>query len=143
VSAWFNAGSLSGSSPRLVANSHTDVDNKGFELMFRNGGATGFFDVGNGTTNGLAGWTQQLVAGQWYHYVGVYDGSHVYAYLNGAQVASFNYSGGAIAASGFNVDIGRDSAYSGDYFNGTIDNVRIYNRGLNASEIQALYTEYQ
>lgn len=143
VSLWFNASSLSGSSARLLANSHTDVDNKGFELMFRSGGATGFFDVGNGSANGMAGWTQQLVAGQWYHYVGVYDGSHVYAYLNNVQVASVNYSGGPIATSGYDVDIGRDSAYSGDYFSGIIDDVRIYNRALNANEIQALYNEYQ
>jgi hypothetical protein len=144
VSLWFNAASISGDNPRLLANSHTDAsDNTGFELMFRNGGGSGFFDVGNGSTNGMAGWTQQLVGGQWYHYVGVYDGSHVYAYLNGVQVASANYSGGAIAASGFNVDIGRDSSYAGDYFNGVIDDVRIYNRGLNISEVQALYKEYQ
>src|SRR5437588_518355 len=83
----FNDPNLRNANPRLVANSHTDSDAKGFQLMFNVGGASGFFDVGNGTAEGRASWSQQLVAGTWYHYVGVYDGAMVSAYLNGVQVA--------------------------------------------------------
>ena len=85
VSVWFNAANLSNASPRMVANSHTDSDAKGFQLMFNSGGASGFFDVGNGTAEGRASWSQQLVEGTWYHYVGVYNGATVSAYLNGVQ----------------------------------------------------------
>jgi hypothetical protein len=48
VSVWFNATSLTGS-PRIVANSHTDGDFKGFQLALNDAG--GNFDVGNGTTS--------------------------------------------------------------------------------------------
>ena len=36
---------------------------------------------------------------------------------------------------------GADSGASDSYFNGMIDNVRIYNRALNEKEIRALYNE--
>jgi Concanavalin A-like lectin/glucanases superfamily len=144
VSVWFDATSLiaigGGTDPRLVANSHTDQDAKGFQLMFHGGGASGFFDVGNGTAEGRASWSQQLVAGTWYHYVGVYDGATVRAYLNGVQVASVAFAGGTIAAgTGPDINIARNPTYAGDYFVGAISDVRIYKRALSAAEILALY----
>jgi hypothetical protein len=140
VSVWFNAANLSNANPRLVANSHTDGDAKGFQLMFNSGGASGFFDVGNGTAEGRASWSQQLVEGTWYHYVGVYNGATVSAYLNGVQVASTAFAGGAIAAgTGPDINIARNPTYAGDYFIGAIWDVRIYKRALLAAEVLALY----
>jgi hypothetical protein len=140
VSVWFNAANLSNANPRLVANSHTDGDAKGFQLMFNGGGASGFFDVGNGNAEGRASWSQQLVEGTWYHYVGVYDGATVSAYLNGVQVASAAFAGGAIAAgTGPDINIARNPTYAGDYFIGAISDVRIYKRALSAAEVLALY----
>ena len=147
VSVWFNATSLTrvaggggGGNPRLVANSHTDVDAKGFQLMFNSGGASGFFDVGNGTAEGRASWSQQLVEGTWYHYVGVYNGATVTAYLNGVQVASTAFAGGAIAAgTGPDINIARNPTYTGDYFTGAIYDARIYEQALSAAQVLALY----
>ncbi|HVZ76263.1 MAG TPA: LamG domain-containing protein [Candidatus Paceibacterota bacterium] len=144
VSAWFNATSLSASNSRIVANSHTDdaAEHNGFQLMFNTGGTSGFFDVGNGSSEGRATWSQTLSTGTWYHYVGVYDGSSVYAYINGVQVASTSYAGGPIAPSGYDVSIGRNNnaEYTGDYFSGVVDDVRIYDRALSPSEVAAMYT---
>jgi hypothetical protein len=56
-------------------------------------------------------------------------------YVNGAQVASQAQTG-AIATSTNPLQIGGDSLYGG-YFAGQIDEVRIYNRALNITEIQA------
>lgn len=140
VSVWFNAANLSNANPRIVANSHPDVDVKGFQLVFNKGGASGFFEIGNGTTERRASWSQQLVAGTWYHYAGVYDGATVRAYLNGVQVATAAYAGGAIAAgTGPHINIARNPTYNGDYFIGAVSDVRIYKRGLSAAEIVALY----
>lgn len=75
--------------------------------------------------------------GAWHQAVGVYTGSQVVLYVDGIQVANapagtiFYYDGGAA--------IGRDGDYSGYYFNGLIDEVRIYNSALNAKEVKANY----
>ncbi|MEK6849983.1 MAG: LamG-like jellyroll fold domain-containing protein, partial [Nanoarchaeota archaeon] len=38
------------------------------------------------------------------------------------------------------LSIGRCGAYAGQYFNGTIDEVRVYNRSLSVAEIFDIYT---
>jgi hypothetical protein len=75
----------------------------------------------------------------WYHVAGVYDAaaSALDIYVNG--VLDDGTLRGTIppfqSNSAVNVNIGRRSG--GFYFNGIIDNVRIYNRALSAPEIQA------
>jgi chitodextrinase len=63
-----------------------------------------------------------------------YDGATMRLYVNGVQVASRAQTG-AIATSTNSLQIGGDTIY-GQYFTGRIDEVRIYNRGLSAAEIQ-------
>jgi hypothetical protein len=140
VSAWFNAsnlGTIPYANPRIVANSHTDTDSKGFQLMFNSGGGSGFFDVGNGTAEGRASWSKQLSAGTLYHYVGVYDGATVKAYINGTQVASVPFSGN-IAAAG-HINVARNPAYGGDFLTGAIADVRIFKAALSATDVLTLY----
>jgi hypothetical protein len=75
----------------------------------------------------------------WYHVAGVYDAAArtLDVYLNG--VRDNGVLSGTIPASqlnsAVNVNIGRRSG--GFYFNGVIDEVRIYNRALSQTEIQA------
>jgi hypothetical protein len=98
------------------------------------------FDVGNGTAEGRASWSQQLVEGTWYHYVGVYNGATMSAHLNGVQVASAAFAGGAIAAgTGPDINIARNPTYTGDDFIGAIYDVRTYEQALSAAQALALY----
>ena len=75
----------------------------------------------------------------WYHVAGVYDAAErtLDIYVNG--VRDNGVLSGTIPASqinsSVNVNIGRRSG--GFYFNGVIDEVRIYNRALSGPEIQA------
>ena len=77
----------------------------------------------------------------WYHVAGVYNASAqtLDIYVNG--VLNNGTLRGIIPASqinsAVNVNIGRRSGGSGYYFNGVIDDVRIYNRALSQAEIQA------
>ena len=64
-----------------------------------------------------------------------YDGSLLVLYVNGVQVASKALSG-TIQASTNPLWIGGNQPY-GEYFNGLIDDVRVYNRALSQAEIQA------
>ena len=81
-----------------------------------------------------------LQLNQWYYVTGVYDAAAqtLNVYLNGAldngtllgPVASAQQN------SALNVNIGRRAGALGYAFNGTIDEVRIYNRALSPAEIQ-------
>ena len=75
-----------------------------------------------------------LVAQTWTHLALTYDGATQRLYVNGLQVASRAQSG-AMAVSTGALRIGGDSLW-GDYFQGRLDEVRIYNRALTASQIQ-------
>ena len=75
-----------------------------------------------------------LPANVWTHLAGTYDGATVRLFVNGTQVASAAITG-AIATSTGALRIGGNSMW-GEYFQGTIDEVRIYNRALTPAEIQ-------
>ena len=85
---------------------------------------------GNRTAEGPAA----LSANVWTHVAGTYDGATVRLFLNGVQGASTAISG-PIAASTGPLRIGGNGLW-GEFFQGSIDEVRIYNRALTAPEIQ-------
>ena len=78
--------------------------------------------------------TAKLQANKWSFLTETYDGSNLRLYVNGTQVRTTAHAGG-IATSTNPLQIGGDSLY-GQYFAGLIDNVRVYNTALNATQIQ-------
>ena len=76
----------------------------------------------------------------WYLVTVTYDGSNLKFYLNGNLYSSYKTTN-VLATSGQNNFIGKsnDTGYE-YYFNGLIDDVRIYNRVLNTNEITYLST---
>jgi len=82
---------------------------------------------------GVAG-PQVLVLNTWTHLASTYDGANLILYVNGVAVASQAVSGNIIASTG-PLRIGGNSIW-GEYFAGTIDNQRIYNRALSQAEMQ-------
>ena len=76
-----------------------------------------------------------LSANVWTHVAGTYSGSTLGLFLNGVQVASLPISG-AIPASTGPLRIGGNCIW-GEFFQGRLDEVRIYNPALTAAEIQA------
>jgi len=80
--------------------------------------------------------TPALQAGQWYHLVGVYDGSQIRLYINGTQVGTPQPVSGKIASTNDPCYIGH---YLSEYMNGTIDEVRISNASRSLSWISTEY----
>ena len=64
-----------------------------------------------------------------------YDGSNLRIFLNGTQTAQQAVSGSITTSTGA-LGIGGNSVW-GEWFNGWIDEVRIYNKALTAAQIQA------
>jgi len=91
------------------------------------------------TTSTFLDDTTYLLANQWYHLVGLYDGSAIKIFINGAEVKSVS-SSGTITTNDRNLWIGREQYGGGRWTpDGFIDEVRIYNRGLSADEIKEHY----
>jgi hypothetical protein len=97
------------------------------------------FDGGD-CTNGLRSktFTGASISGKWTHAVLTYDGSSVRCYVNGLV------SGTAYTVA-LNTDpiaplvIGNTVGLDSEGFTGLVDDVRIYNRSLSATEVRALF----
>jgi len=76
-----------------------------------------------------------LPANEWSHLATTYDGTTLRLYVNGAQVGSLT-AAGPMSASDGPVRIGGNTVWD-EWFAGAIDDVRIYDRSLSASEIQS------
>jgi concanavalin A-like lectin/glucanase superfamily protein len=76
-----------------------------------------------------------IAANAWTHLALTYDGATLRLYVNGTQAASRAESS-ALQSVANPLWIGGNSPY-GEYFQGLIDEVRVYNRALAVSEIQA------
>jgi glucose/arabinose dehydrogenase/chitodextrinase len=94
--------------------------------------------AGGGTTGGAFQWIGGPTASplnEWTHVALTYDGSGLRLYVNGTQVAT-TPAVGTIESTGNPLWIGGNNPY-GEYFHGLIDEARIYDRALSATEIQA------
>tara|TARA_R110000822_G_scaffold297893_2_gene420578 strand:+ start:2368 stop:3057 length:690 start_codon:yes stop_codon:yes gene_type:complete len=75
------------------------------------------------------------------HIVGIRNGSTNYLYVNGtAQGSVSNYS---TLNHSVGFTIGRSGAYTGSPLNGLVDQVRIFNTAITASQVVELYQEVQ
>jgi hypothetical protein len=90
--------------------------------------------LASGSSNYL-GSGQAPAIGQWQHLAATFDGSTARYFLGGVQVASRAFSGNVGDSNTWR--IGAYGPGPAGFFDGVIDEVRIYNRALSAAEIQA------
>ncbi|MBA3823285.1 MAG: LamG domain-containing protein [Ktedonobacterales bacterium] len=125
------------SNERLIANSHTDANFKGFQMLINSSLNGGVFNVGTGGSgSGFAGFTVPISLNTPYHFTGTYDGAQVLIFLNGAPVGGVPWTG-TIASSGFPINIGRNPAYTGDYSTALLSCFAIYNAVLTPAQAAA------
>jgi hypothetical protein len=96
----------------------------------------------NGTfTSGMWSATS-LSAGNWYHLAATYDHSTqtTKLYLNGQLDKTITGVSGTIQQNDNFLNIGRFGGEDRDYFNGKLDDIRIYNEALSDSQIKNLYS---
>jgi fibronectin type 3 domain-containing protein len=140
LSAWINAAANPADDGQIVAKSN---DSTGWQ--FKTSPDTGTHTFGVAVSNASGAHIQRYSAltrslNTWYHVAAVYDATAqtLNIYVNGA-LNNGSLLGGAVpnvqANAAVNVNIGRRTG--GYYFNGLIDEVRIYNRALSLAEIQS------
>ena len=82
---------------------------------------------------------KDLFDGVWHNIVATYDGATQAVYIDGFFIASTT-STGNITSSSNAVSIGSGSGSA--FFEGGIDNLRLYNSGFTQSDVQTLYSSY-
>jgi hypothetical protein len=141
VSAWVNLNNLSA---HQTAVSQDGTQISGFYLQYLNTGKFAFGMSGTDVTSTItrAQSTTLPVAGTWYHLTGVRDFSNgqLSLYVNGSLQGTASFAGKWNATGHTIVGAGKWTGARAEYWNGQIDDVRIYNRALRAEEIQALST---
>jgi len=104
-----------------------------------------FFLASNDQVTAVTFTDMVVDANAWNHIAVTWDGSSMQAYLDGFGSVYTDSFVGPINSTARPVVIGYNPGYGGgtggDYFYGTIDDVRIYDRALSAEEIQQLYHE--
>ncbi len=99
----------------------------------------GWGDVASGP--GLATDTTKINDGQWHHVAAVLTlGVGVTFYIDGnySSATATNITAGGDNGSSLVVGVNPYTGF-GNYFNGSVDEVRIYNRALNATEVNTVY----
>jgi len=117
-----------------------EADNYLYNIAWANtGGDIRFFWEYGGGSNVWTDFNTNLNTGQWYHLVAVRNTSEMkaYLYVDGALFSSQTYSNNPTGGTTSQLRIGADSA--GYYFDGTIDEVVLWNRVLSPLEIDQIY----
>jgi hypothetical protein len=131
IAAWVNATDWSGNR-RILQKGNSDNQYR----LLAEGGVLKFH------LNGVDTLTAPLPpTATWVHVAATWEGSTMTIYTNGVTQTSAG-AGGTLATTSDPLAIARKngSGVSGDYFNGRLDDVRIYNRALSGLEIAMLMT---
>jgi hypothetical protein len=141
ISAWVKLGTFDGGYMAIAAKDQTDIA-YWFGLRQTTGVPELILSPDGSNYNESYGATS-LADGVWYHVAGVYNGTHMLVYLNGIldeNGAIFNDTATTeIYTSSGRLRISGSDDWSGNDFNGTIDEFRVYNRSLSADEIRDYY----
>jgi hypothetical protein len=136
VSAWVNPTDWSGNR-RILQHG---ADGASYRLLYESGlMKASFCGAGSGTLT----YATAPTTGVYTLVTATYDGAYMRLYYNGALVTSQSATG-LLCNTPDVTQIGNKpgSTTGGDSFYGTIDDVRIYNRGLSSAEVMALYKQY-
>lgn len=136
ISLWFNANSISsGQNGNRIVNIHRDSSaGSALALALGENDRVQYYNYADTSTYYFS---THITASRWYHIALTYNGSSFQPYFNGnadgSAVTRSLTGGGSYAA--------KIGSYDGasTYFAGTLDDIRIYNRALTATEVTALY----
>jgi hypothetical protein len=86
------------------------------------------------TTDRAVRGTATVARNVWTHLATTYDGANQRFYVNGVLVGTTPGTGSIVVSNGA-IRIGGNASSTGEFFQGLIDEVRVYNRALSAAEI--------
>jgi hypothetical protein len=128
VTGWLNPDRIQGDNRQWLVE-----EGDGFMSYIDGGNSKLYFRLtaDQSQTTWNSGYT--VKAGEWQHIGLVYDGTTMRAYVDGSLVGTRSKTGDLQTIQ--NLKIGADALHNGDFYNGRIDQVKIFNRSLSQSEI--------
>ena len=143
ISAWINTNSLSATQTIFQYGTNAAKSRFGFSIDTAGKLYIEYFGRDIITTS------NQITTGNWFHVAVTYNGGDIQTatntqiYVNGSAVgiSSSGTSQGPATTSNANYGIGYDRANTRQFFNGKIDQVRIYNTALGLTQVEDLYTD--
>ena len=139
IQAWIKS-SNSAAGPVVVARGPGDGASSNYHALVVGSGIW-FILMGDSFETVSVGTFDMVSDGKWHHVVGTYSNTEIALYVDNVKYSK-PHSG--IVSTKANFEIGRDNLEGrlyepGRWFNGTIDEVAIYNRALSADDISELY----
>jgi hypothetical protein len=146
ISAWVNQSAIVSTTQAVIGKDSVASGASGvvFNLYDSASGRFSFqFSDGTNIISATASPGNAIVANKWYFVAAVLNGTTASLYINNVLITTAtnaSFTGIQEPSSGQRVTgIGEDAQNSRDYWNGAIDDVRIYNRALSPQEGALLY----
>jgi hypothetical protein len=133
VSAWVKMTDDDTTQPIIVK---ADSLNAGFTFTIASGGNSLFMRLANsGTVSDIVKFYRDFE--NWHHVTGVFDGTNEILYIDGFEALREPASVSSLGSTTGILSIGTSTSggFGGTYFNGIIDEVRLFNRALSHYEI--------
>ena len=142
VSCWFKTTQNVSGAVDLVINGGFSTGGKGYILYLDASEKVGFYLDDNVSPTTPAQSSGSVADGNWKHVVGVRESGSIKLYLNGSLVSTQTDSTGNIDSTD-NLIIGAGTNASsgaiGNFFDGLIDEVAIWNTALTSTQVQSIY----
>jgi hypothetical protein len=131
IAAWTNMRTTSSGEMAILSKGGWATNDLPYELTEERGGVIfwQFYNDAGRDSNSPS-------AGEWHHIAATYDGKVFKCYIDGVLAQEWAYAG-AMPKNTASVTIGRRSR-GGTFFNGMIDDVRLYDRALTAGQINVV-----
>ncbi len=148
IEAWINPNSFGFNSAQnsIVCKHGWSNGEGGFVLRCGGSGELSFNIGGLDINQNPASWkevlspTNALTLNTWTHVAGSYDGQNLRVFVNGVEQNMLAFQGSIVSSPNYPLTLGKlsdPSQFAQRFFDGKMDEVRIWNRALTATELMA------
>lgn len=138
LAAWIKGGSSTGDGHNILTKVSPSGTPASFIWTFKHTGLVPELTRGNGSTSATLSDDTALSTGTWQHWAVTMSGTNVTFFLNGSSVGSGTLST-TLGDTGRDLHIGMRTGF-GNEFNGSLDDVAIFNGALGQSAIATIMT---
>lgn len=138
IGAWIHPRSLPDGYGTVVEKFSGGGQGAGYQLLLGASNTAGLWLMSGGTSSNIQSDANLFSLNGWTHIAVTWNGSSIQYYKNGQPFGSARSQPRSASANTLPLILGLDTGYTGR-LNGLLDDVRIYDRALGASEIQAVF----